>query len=64
MNALINDDMMQAPQENMSYTELSPIYTDEISSMKDILEINQENILQGVIFSEILGKPKSIRIGR
>ena len=28
------------------------------------LKLNSENILQGIIFSEIFGKPKSIRMRR
>ncbi|MDW7670307.1 MAG: hypothetical protein SCK57_12135 [Bacillota bacterium] len=41
----------------------SPIYTDEIKDKPNGIDIDltDENILNGIIFSEILGKPKSLR---
>jgi len=42
----------------------SPIYSGEIGRDDIILSLDGENILKGIIFSEILAKPKSKRTGR
>jgi len=39
----------------------SPIQEGEIGGRSDILEIDSQKVLQGIIFSEILGKPKARR---
>ncbi len=39
----------------------SPIREGEIGGESDILEIDSQKVLQGIIFSEILGKPKARR---
>lgn len=39
----------------------SPIYSREIGSESRVLKVDSQSILQGVIFSEILGKPRSMR---
>jgi len=42
----------------------SPVYSGEIGKVEPILSLDNENILKGFIFSEILAKPKSKRTGR
>ena len=44
--------------------EESPIYSEEIGSNSSLLKFDQQSILQGIIFSEILGKPAAKRKGR
>ena len=44
--------------------ETSPITAGEIGSENNLLDFDQEGVLKGIIFSEILGKPKSRRTGR
>lgn len=40
----------------------SPIREGEIGGGSDVLEIDSQKVLQGIIFSEILGKPKARRL--
>jgi len=54
----------QASKEVGTDMESSPIYTEEIGQQKKLFDINTESILKGILFSEILGKPKSKRLGR
>jgi hypothetical protein len=42
----------------------SPIYNDEIGKNHYSLSLDQTSLLDGIILSEILGKPKSRRTGR
>jgi len=42
----------------------SEVYSGEIGKDEPILSLDNENILKGFIFSEILAKPKSKRTGR
>jgi hypothetical protein len=38
--------------------------TQSVDTSPSLLNVNTENVLQGIIWSEILGKPKSLRRGR
>lgn len=42
----------------------SPIYAQEIGATNTLLTMDRTSLLNGIIFSEILGKPKSRRTGR
>lgn len=54
----------QAQQEKNTEIESSPIYAEEIGAEKKLFDFNTESILKGILFSEILGKPKSKKLGR
>ena len=49
---------------NNSNIEDSSISDSEISHWKPILDLEPENILKGILYSEILSRPKSMRRGR
>ena len=44
--------------------ESSPIYSEEIGSTNSMIKLDHESILQGIILSEVLQKPKSLKRGR
>ena len=45
--------------------ESSPVYSEEIvGSESTLLQFDSQSILNGVIFSEIFGKPRSMKRGR
>lgn len=37
---------------------------DEVITTADLLNLNPQNVLNGIIWSEILGKPRCLRKGR
>jgi hypothetical protein len=61
---VLEQESQLASQEGNTDIENSPIYNEEIGINKKLFDLNTENILKGIIFSEILGKPKSKKLGR
>jgi hypothetical protein len=61
------DYLNQAPEKRIDepiiITKPKPL-TQSADTNPSLLNVNAENVLQGIIWSEILGKPKSLRRGR
>ncbi|MCX7772118.1 MAG: hypothetical protein N2376_03285 [Clostridia bacterium] len=57
-----NSEPVKKPVE--SPIDSSPIYDDEIGKHDPLISLDSQSVLNGIIFSEILGKPKSKRMGR
>jgi hypothetical protein len=45
-------------------SENSPLYNTEIGRETSLFSFEREDILKGIIYAEVLGKPKSRKAGR
>jgi hypothetical protein len=54
----------EGPGETASPISESPVYSAEIGREAFQIHLNRDDLLKGLIYSEILGPPKSRRLGR
>ncbi len=54
----------EGPGEAFSPISESPVYSSEIGREAIQIQLNREDLLKGLIYSEILAPPKSRRAGR
>lgn len=61
---MINNDIHEESIPQSTSYDSDDLYSTNVEEKKDRTNIKPENVRQGIIYSEILAKPRALRRGR